>query len=64
MAQIAFRNKKTGKTFAVLGFDKSVTPPQVTLKGDHATFTEPYDKKRFEALGYELVQLDDQGKAA
>ena len=64
MAQIAFRHKKTGKTFMVLSFDKTVEPPQVTLKGDHSTFVEPYDKKRFEALGYELVQIDDQGKAA
>lgn len=62
--QIAFRNKKTQKTFKVIGFDNEAKT--VTMQGELNTqpFVEPYDKARFEALGYELVKLDADGKVA
>ena len=57
---IVFRNKKTGKEFKVVAFDKSVDPPTITMVGSlNRHFTEPYNKERFAALGYELVKLED-----
>ena len=49
-----FENVKTGKRYKIVGFDKDAG--EVTLKGEHATFTEPYDKDAFQKLGYKLVQ--------
>ena len=45
-----FKNVKTGKRYEVLGFNQDAG--EVTLKGEHATFTEKYSKERFKAMGY------------
>jgi hypothetical protein len=31
----------------------------VTLKGEHAEFTQPYDKEQFKRLGYVLETVDE-----
>jgi hypothetical protein len=31
----------------------------VTLKGEHAEFTQPYDKEHFKRLGYVLETVDE-----
>lgn len=50
--KLYFRNVKTGKRYAVVRIDK--TANTVTLKGEMAEFTEPYDKERFKRMGYVL----------
>jgi hypothetical protein len=52
MPEVFFENTKTGKRYKVLEFGGD----KVTLQGEHATFTEPYDKEKFVNLGYKLVQ--------
>ena len=55
MAEIAFINRKTGKRYTVVKFDREAG--RVTLKGEHGVeFTEKYDKELFQRLGYELDQ--------
>jgi hypothetical protein len=62
MSELYFENTKTGKRYKVLGLDK--LKHEVTLQGPHAKFTEPYDKERFEKLGYRLVKEDPHGAGA
>jgi hypothetical protein len=31
----------------------------VTLKGEHAEFTQPYDKEQFKRLGYVLETVEE-----
>lgn len=52
MPDIYFENVKTGKKYKVL----NMADGKVTLQGETATFTEPYDKDKFIKLGYKLVQ--------
>lgn len=52
-----FKNKRTGKLFRVLSIDKDAGT--VTLKGAFHEFVEPLTQERMKALGYELVQQDD-----
>jgi len=52
MPKLYFRNVKTGKRYQVVGHDKE--SGKITLQGEHAQFTEDYDKERFEKLGYVL----------
>lgn len=54
MARVYMESKKTGKQYAVVKFDKEAGT--ITLKGEHAEFTEPFDKARFDRMGYELKQ--------
>ena len=56
MPKLYFRNVKTGKLYEVVKMDKAAGT--VTLKGEIATFTEPYDKDRFKRMGYKLEQGD------
>lgn len=53
---IYLENVKTGRKFEVV----SVEDGNVTLKGAHAEFVEPYDKDRFKRLGYKMTR----GKAS
>lgn len=53
MPKVFFENKATGKRFEVLSQNTDGT---ITLKGEFGTFTEPYDKEKFKALGYKLVK--------
>jgi hypothetical protein len=50
--KVYFCNQKTGKKYEVVRIDKATNT--VTLKGETATFTEPYDKDRFKRMGYVL----------
>jgi hypothetical protein len=52
-----FENNKTGKKFRVVSIDKE--QGTITLKGDHAEFTEAYDKDRFKSMGYQLKRKDE-----
>ena len=64
MAQaLYFVNKSTGKKFLVVSLDKE--KQIITLKGEHSTFQETYDKERFIRLGYvlEKEEVPDQPKA-
>lgn len=57
-----FENVRTKKRWRVLALDK--VKKEVTLKGELAEFTEPYDRERFEKLGYRLVKEGDDGESA
>lgn len=54
MIKVYFKNEKTGKKYEVVKLDKEKS--EVTLRGEYAEFTEPYDKERFMKLGYVLVK--------
>lgn len=52
MSKVFFRNLQTDKRYEVIALDKE--KQVVTLRGEHATFQEPYDPARFKRLGYVL----------
>lgn len=52
MSNLYFRNEKTGKRYKVVRMDKDAGT--IVLRGEHAEFTEQYDKDRFKKLGYVL----------
>lgn len=56
MSKVYFRNTKTGKKFEVVRMNKETN--EITLRGEHAEFTEPYDKERFTRMGYVLEKGD------
>lgn len=62
MAELFFRNVKTGRKYKVLRIDKE--KGEITLKGEYSEFTEPYDKDRFKRLGYELVKEQQETEDA
>lgn len=47
---------KTGRKYKVVGRDQEAGT--ITLKGELAEFTEPFDKERLKALGYTLQKGD------
>ena len=53
---VYFRHTKTDKRFEVVKVDRETNV--VTLKGEHAEFTQPYDKALFQKLGYVLEKSD------
>ena len=53
---LSFVSKSTGKKYRVLGMDKTHDPPLLTLQGEHAKFTQPFDKDLFKQCGYDLVR--------
>ena len=53
---LSFVSKSTGKKYKVLGLDKSQDPPLLTLQGEHAKFTQAFDKDLFKQCGYDLVK--------
>jgi hypothetical protein len=53
-----FVNKSTGRRYEIVSFDKEAGT--VTLKGETATFTEPYDKARIMKNGYKLEKVEDE----
>lgn len=55
-----FRNTRTGLRYEILGHDKETNT--VTLKGDYAVFTEPYDVQRFKKLGYVYEEGEDDAE--
>lgn len=57
-----FENVRTKKRYRVVALDKA--KKEVTLKGELSEFTEPYDRERFEKLGYRLVKEGDDGEGA
>jgi glutamine amidotransferase-like uncharacterized protein len=57
MTTVYFQNKATGKKYRVVSMDKD--KGTITLKGEHAEFTEKYDKAHFKELGYELVKEEE-----
>lgn len=56
--KLFFRNEKTGKRYRVVRMNKD--EGTVVLRGDHAEFTEPYDKDRFKQMGYILEKEETQ----
>lgn len=50
--KLYFRNTVTGKRYQIISLDKKAGT--IVLKGDHAEFTETYDKTRFAEMGYVL----------
>lgn len=54
MAEIAFVNEKTGKKYTVVKFDKEAGKVELQ-DAEGFTFTEVYDKKLFQKLGYKLA---------
>lgn len=52
MSDLYFRHTKTQRRFRVVEWDKA--QGMVTLQGDHATFTQAFDKALFKRLGYVL----------
>ncbi len=63
MMKLYFKNEKTGKRYEILKLDKTKVVTNdgkpapggvVVLKGELAEFEEPYDKERFERVGYVL----------
>lgn len=54
MPELYFINEKTSKRYKVVRFDKAAG--EVVLKGEHAEFSEKFDKAKFENMGYRLVQ--------
>lgn len=59
--KLFFESVKTGKRYEVVAIaeDKST----ITLRGELAQFTEPYDKERFIQLGYKLVKVEVEDDA-
>ena len=57
MPNLYFRNVPTGRRYKVLGLDKA--RGVIILQGPNAKFEEPYDKARFERLGYVLEKETD-----
>jgi hypothetical protein len=57
-----FENVNTKRRYRVLALDK--VEGTVTMQGEHVKFTEPYDRARFEKLGYRLVKEDDDGASS
>jgi hypothetical protein len=53
---LSFVSQSSGKKYRVLGLDKSQDPPLLTLQGEVAKFTQPFDKELFKRCGYELVK--------
>lgn len=60
MTKMFFTNEKTGRRYEIVRFDKE--SGEVVLKGELAEFAEPYDKERFQKLGY-VLQKGDQDDA-
>lgn len=58
MSKVYFKHEKTGKMFEVVNLNRE--DGTITLKGELATFTEPFDKERFKKLGYTLVKEEQQ----
>lgn len=54
MADVFFKNTKTGKRYKVVGLDPE--KGEITLQGEYATFTEKYDKAVFKRMGYVVEQ--------
>jgi hypothetical protein len=59
---VYFENGKTKKRFKVLKIDKAANT--IMLQGEYGTFSEPYNKERFQKMGYKLVQVDGDAPAA
>lgn len=53
-----FENIHTKKRFKVIAIDAE--KGEVTLKGETATFPEPYSKERMQELGYKLVKVEEE----
>lgn len=57
MPDIYFEHSATGRKYHVVNM--ALETGEVTLKGQHAEFTEKYDKERFVAMGYVLKRSED-----
>lgn len=51
-----FVSRSSGKRYRVLAMDKTQEPPVLTMQGEHAKFTQPFDKELFKRCGYDLVK--------
>lgn len=54
MGRFYFINEKSGRKYEIIEFNQEAGT--VRLKGEHAEFTEKYDKDRFKSWGYTLKQ--------
>lgn len=57
MAKVYFRHTKTNRRYEVVRLDSKHN--KIILKGEHASFEQPYDKDEFKRLGYVLERDDD-----
>lgn len=62
MTELYFENVRTKKRFKVVAMDKA--NGTIKLRGELAEFEEPYDKERFEKLGYRLVKGEPDGESS
>lgn len=60
MVELFFENTTSKKRYKVLAFDKEAGT--VTLQGLAEPWVEPFDRARFERMGYTLVK--DEAKPA
>lgn len=58
MSKLYFENVHTKRRFEIVRLNRETN--RITLRGQHAMFDEDYDKDRFQAMGYRLVQGEDQ----
>lgn len=56
--KLFFRNEKTGKRYRIVRMNKD--EGTVVLRGEHAEFTETYDKGRFKQMGYVLEKEEPE----
>ncbi len=55
-------HRETKREFQVVRVDKE--KGEITLKGPNTEFTEPFDKERFKANGYDLVNREEGSRPA
>lgn len=46
-------NDSTGKRYKIIRFDRERR--EITIEGQYNTWTEPFDKAKLQAAGYQLV---------
>lgn len=60
MAEIYFRNEKTGRRYKVVQWNQETG--EIILKGEYAEFAEKYSKERFQRMGYVIEKGDADAK--
>lgn len=58
MPTLFLRHKVTKKRYRIVTMDKAKN--EITLQGELATFTQPYDKEELQRLGYVLEKDEDE----
>lgn len=53
------KSTKTNKRYQVINVNKEKQPPEVTLRGEHGDFVEPWNPELFKKLGYVMEKEQD-----